>query len=86
MGCCRKRGKQRSLRLQREERGEGMSDVAKEYAAGLAAGVATVVTGHPFDTVKVDSFLFFLLLLVLNPAVFVNGAFFCFFFIWFGLH
>eukprot|EP00268_Persea_americana_P005917 TRINITY_DN12050_c0_g1_i3.p2 TRINITY_DN12050_c0_g1~~TRINITY_DN12050_c0_g1_i3.p2 ORF type:complete len:136 (-),score=32.98 TRINITY_DN12050_c0_g1_i3:1378-1785(-) len=30
-----------------------MSDVAKEYAAGLAAGVATVIIGHPFDTVKV---------------------------------
>ncbi|KAK4795972.1 hypothetical protein SAY86_028298 [Trapa natans] len=25
----------------------------KEYAAGLVAGVATVITGHPFDTVKV---------------------------------
>lgn len=25
----------------------------KEYVAGLVAGVATVVTGHPFDTVKV---------------------------------
>lgn len=64
-----------------------MSDVAKEYAAGLAAGVATVVTGHPFDTVKVDSFLFFLLLLVLNPALFVNGVFFCFFFglVWIAL-
>ncbi|CAA6671999.1 unnamed protein product [Spirodela intermedia] len=28
-------------------------DVSKEYAAGFAAGIATVVTGHPFDTVKV---------------------------------
>ncbi|XP_074587606.1 mitochondrial arginine transporter BAC1 isoform X1 [Curcuma longa] len=28
-------------------------DAAKEYAAGFAAGVATVITGHPFDTVKV---------------------------------
>lgn len=28
-------------------------DAAKEYTAGFAAGVATVVTGHPFDTVKV---------------------------------
>ncbi|GAA0147900.1 transporter [Lithospermum erythrorhizon] len=26
----------------------------KEYVAGLLAGVATVVTGHPFDTVKVN--------------------------------
>ncbi|KAJ6377200.1 hypothetical protein OIU76_026214 [Salix suchowensis] len=25
----------------------------KEYLAGLLAGVATVITGHPFDTVKV---------------------------------
>ncbi|XP_042519375.1 mitochondrial arginine transporter BAC1 isoform X2 [Macadamia integrifolia] len=25
----------------------------KEYLAGLAAGIATVVVGHPFDTVKV---------------------------------
>ncbi|KAK9089216.1 hypothetical protein Scep_028298 [Stephania cephalantha] len=25
----------------------------KDYLAGLAAGVATVITGHPFDTVKV---------------------------------
>ncbi|RWR72918.1 retrotransposon-related protein [Cinnamomum micranthum f. kanehirae] len=33
--------------------GATMSDAAKEYAAGLAAGVATVVIGHPFDTVKV---------------------------------
>ncbi|KAL6974014.1 hypothetical protein U1Q18_028196 [Sarracenia purpurea var. burkii] len=24
----------------------------KDYLAGLLAGVATVVTGHPFDTVK----------------------------------
>lgn len=31
----------------------GAGDAAKEYAAGFAAGVATVVTGHPFDTVKV---------------------------------
>ena len=28
-------------------------EVAKEYAAGFAAGIATVVAGHPFDTVKV---------------------------------
>lgn len=31
-------------------------DAAKEYAAGFAAGVATVITGHPFDTVKVGAF------------------------------
>ncbi|CAN6287705.1 unnamed protein product [Urochloa humidicola] len=29
------------------------SDAAKEYVAGAAAGVAQVVVGHPFDTVKV---------------------------------
>lgn len=30
-----------------------MSDAYKDYVAGLAAGVSTVITGHPFDTVKV---------------------------------
>lgn len=25
----------------------------KEYVAGMLAGVATVIVGHPFDTVKV---------------------------------
>ncbi|KAL5715437.1 Mitochondrial arginine transporter bac1 [Ranunculus cassubicifolius] len=33
-----------------------MADAAsayKDYIAGLAAGVSTVITGHPFDTVKV---------------------------------
>lgn len=25
----------------------------KEYVAGLMAGIAIVITGHPFDTVKV---------------------------------
>ncbi|KAJ6816321.1 mitochondrial arginine transporter BAC1 [Iris pallida] len=28
-------------------------DAAKEYVAGFAAGVATVIVGHPFDTIKV---------------------------------
>ncbi|XP_057826363.2 mitochondrial arginine transporter BAC1 isoform X1 [Cryptomeria japonica] len=28
-------------------------DAWKEYGAGCAAGIATVITGHPFDTVKV---------------------------------
>lgn len=28
----------------------------KEYLAGLMAGVSTVITGHPFDTVKVSPF------------------------------
>uniref|UniRef100_A0A2P2K5V5 Mitochondrial arginine transporter BAC1 n=1 Tax=Rhizophora mucronata TaxID=61149 RepID=A0A2P2K5V5_RHIMU len=31
----------------------GESSGYKEYLAGLLAGVATVITGHPFDTVKV---------------------------------
>lgn len=29
-------------------------DAAKDYVAGLTAGVATVLVGHPFDTVKVN--------------------------------
>ncbi len=32
-----------------------MDHAFKDYVAGLAAGVATVVIGHPFDTVKVGS-------------------------------
>ncbi|VAI09776.1 unnamed protein product [Triticum turgidum subsp. durum] len=32
---------------------DGLGDAAKEYIAGSAAGVAQVVVGHPFDTVKV---------------------------------
>ncbi|KAL0916879.1 hypothetical protein M5K25_014429 [Dendrobium thyrsiflorum] len=28
-------------------------DAAKEYVAGFSAGIAMVITGHPFDTVKV---------------------------------
>lgn len=31
----------------------GFMDATKDYIAGLAAGVATVLIGHPFDTVKV---------------------------------
>uniref|UniRef100_A0A5B6Z6I3 Mitochondrial arginine transporter BAC1 n=1 Tax=Davidia involucrata TaxID=16924 RepID=A0A5B6Z6I3_DAVIN len=31
----------------------GESSSYKEYLAGLLAGLATVITGHPFDTVKV---------------------------------
>ncbi|CAM6087347.1 unnamed protein product [Calypogeia fissa] len=27
--------------------------VTRDYAAGIAAGVATVVVGHPFDTIKI---------------------------------
>lgn len=32
-------------------------DAAKDYAAGFVAGVATVIVGHPFDTVKVAPFV-----------------------------
>lgn len=28
-------------------------ETSKDYIAGLAAGVSTVLVGHPFDTVKV---------------------------------
>ncbi|PIA36588.1 hypothetical protein AQUCO_03300054v1 [Aquilegia coerulea] len=33
--------------------GDATSAYYKDYIAGLAAGVSTVITGHPFDTVKV---------------------------------
>lgn len=32
---------------------DGRSDAVKDYVAGVAAGIATVLSGHPFDTVKV---------------------------------
>lgn len=32
----------------------GFGSGYKEYVAGMLAGVATVVVGHPFDTVKVS--------------------------------
>jgi len=35
----------------------GAGDAAKEYVAGSVAGIAQVVVGHPFDTVKVYFFL-----------------------------
>ncbi|KAG0472422.1 hypothetical protein HPP92_016968 [Vanilla planifolia] len=31
----------------------GAREAGKEYAAGFAAGIATVIIGHPFDTIKV---------------------------------
>jgi len=34
-----------------------MDDGVKDFAAGVAAGVALVATGHPFDTVKVRHLL-----------------------------
>lgn len=40
--------------------GEGEAEAEassyKEYLAGLLAGVSTVITGHPFDTVKVTTY------------------------------
>jgi solute carrier family 25 carnitine/acylcarnitine transporter 20/29 len=33
----------------------GETSAYKDYLAGLLAGVATVITGHPFDTVKVTT-------------------------------
>ena len=46
------------LSFKEKNRGkERMETLAyKEYLAGLLAGVATVITGHPFDTVKVIIF------------------------------
>lgn len=35
----------------------GEASSHKEYLAGLLAGVATVITGHPFDTVKVTIYI-----------------------------
>lgn len=42
-----------------------LSSGYKEYMAGMFAGVATVIVGHPFDTVKVSLILlsFFTILL-----------------------
>ncbi|XP_078181293.1 mitochondrial substrate carrier family protein isoform X1 [Carex rostrata] len=31
----------------------GTGEAAKEYGAGFAAGLSMVITGHPFDTIKV---------------------------------
>jgi hypothetical protein len=36
----------------------GEASSYKEYLAGLLAGVATVITGHPFDTVKVYIYIY----------------------------
>lgn len=46
----------------------------KEYVAGMLAGVATVIVGHPFDTVKVShslvlSLLFYSFAIVLCSFV-----------------
>jgi hypothetical protein len=52
-----------------------MDHAFKDYVAGLAAGVATVVIGHPFDTVKVGNktvcvcFVFFSCYVVLSQAL-----------------
>jgi hypothetical protein len=47
----------------------GLGDTAKEYIAGSAAGVAQVVVGHPFDTVKVILFPPFLASLFIQLLV-----------------
>jgi hypothetical protein len=47
----------------------GLGDTAKEYIAGSAAGVAQVVVGHPFDTVKVILFPPFLASLFIQILV-----------------
>lgn len=43
---------------EKRERERQMADSSgyKEYVAGLLAGVATVAIGHPFDTIKVNSY------------------------------
>ncbi len=57
-----------------------MDHAFKDYVAGLAAGLATVVIGHPFDTVKVGNktvcvcFVFFLLCCSFSSS---GNAFFC---------
>lgn len=43
-----------SENTQKHRNAEGGGGGYKEYVAGLLAGVATVITGHPFDTVKVN--------------------------------
>lgn len=35
----------------------------KDYVAGLMAGIATVITGHPFDTVKVHFYFQFAIII-----------------------
>ena len=42
-------------REKRETKKMGEAFAYKEYLAGLLAGVATVITGRPFDTVKVSA-------------------------------
>ena len=43
----------------------GESAAYKEYVAGMLAGVATVIVGHPFDTVKVPLYLYLSLIISL---------------------
>lgn len=46
--------KQRVLNFRESrEMEESWGSGYKEYVAGLIAGLATVIVGHPFDTVKV---------------------------------
>jgi hypothetical protein len=44
----------------------GEASSYKEYLAGLLAGVATVITGHPFDTVKVTTYIYIYIYLCLH--------------------
>uniref|UniRef100_A0A6N2KPE1 Mitochondrial substrate carrier family protein n=1 Tax=Salix viminalis TaxID=40686 RepID=A0A6N2KPE1_SALVM len=46
-------GLERKERNLKRNQKMGETFAYKEYLAGLLAGVATVITGHPFDTVKV---------------------------------
>lgn len=47
--------RERELKLEKGERERDMGESSgyKDYVAGMLAGVATVIVGHPFDTVKV---------------------------------
>lgn len=43
-----------------------LGNAAKEYVSGFTAGLATVITGHPFDTVKVDQYRLYLTKLIFS--------------------
>ena len=36
-----------------------MSELGKNFIAGGAGGMSAVLSGHPFDTIKVWNFIFF---------------------------
>lgn len=50
----------------------GFGSGYKEYVAGMLAGVATVIVGHPFDTVKVFHSLVLSLLFYWSAIVFCS--------------